>query len=116
MIDDNLLLNLKERDFLSEPYYKYMFAHDNAGRNFLHPFNYSIVDEMFFGFREKEQLQKDINERAVLMGTYLKILDEKIKANNGKDATDKYQWLKEFVLFTLKAKYNDKFFPGLLLN
>jgi hypothetical protein len=114
MIDDGLLIQLKERNFVGEPYYHYLFAHDNAGRNFLHPFNYSVVDELYFGFRNGIPNQKDVDERNELINMYLRILDEKIIANTGKNAADKYQWLKEFSLFTLNGDYADKFFTGLL--
>lgn len=113
MISDDLLKEIKSRGFSNERYFQYMFAHDNAGRNFLHPFNYSIVDEMFFANKYEEDLEKDKEDRGLLINQYLGILNEKIKLNKGKKAVDKYQWLKEFALYTLQDDYDDKFSAGI---
>ena len=94
-------------------YYKYMFGHDNAGRNFLHPFNYSIVDELFFGFRNGQPIQKDLDERKELLLMYLNIIEKKISRDAGNSFVDKSQWLKEFIYYTIEGKYDDKFNSGL---
>lgn len=113
MISDDLLNRLRERLFSSEKYYPYMFAHDIAGRNFLHPFNYSIVEEIFFSSKHEKDLSYDIKVRNILLKEYIKILNKKISRNNDKDAIDKCQWLKEFILYVLEGKYDDKFLTGI---
>ena len=90
-----------------------MFSHDNAGRNFLNPFNYSIVEEIYFSNKYEEDLGNDKLYRDELLKQYIKMLNEKIELANGKSFVDKYQWLKEFAYYTLENKYNDKFGSGL---
>lgn len=112
-ISDKLIKKIKSSRIPSEEYYPFQFANDNAGRNFLHPFNYSIVDEMFFAGKSKADLSTDIAYRDMLMKQYLEIIDTKIVEHHGKDFVDKFQWLKEFVLFTTEGHYADKFASGL---
>ena len=114
MIDPKLISQIKQRDFTHHEYYEYMFVHDNAGRNFLHPFNYSIVEEMFFDGKTINNLTNSIEERNILLEKYITILDEKISLHKGKVQVDKYQWLKEFALYTIKNNYSDKFKHGLI--
>lgn len=114
MIDKKLLEEIKKRHFSDYEYYEYMFVHDNAGRNFLHPFNYSIVEEMFFDNKTIQNLKTSIQVRDQLLEKFIGILDEKITTNVGKVQVDKYQWLKEFALYTQKREYSDKFKTGLL--
>jgi hypothetical protein len=114
MIDEKLRIEIKNKYFEQEEYYPFMFAHDNAGRNFLHPFNYSVVDEMFFSHKTSQSIDSDIKVRNELLEKYLVTLDNKIKSNAGKVQVDKYQWLKEFILYTLKNEHKDKFKSGLL--
>ena len=114
MIDENFLKILINKGIKTEGYYEYMFAHDNSGRNFLHPFNYAIVDELFFGSGSAENINSQIHYRDQLLKKYVEILDKKISENFGKSQVDKYQWLKEFVGYTLENKYSDKFSQGIL--
>ena len=117
MIDEKLLSQLKNKGFQNERFYKYMFSHDIAGRNFLNQFNYSIVDEMFFGFlKDESQLEKEKENRKILLSKYLVDIDRKIIENKGKVHVDKYQWIKEFIGFTLENKYSDKFREGLSIE
>lgn len=113
MVHDNLSRNLRERDFHRQPYYDYMFAHDNAGKSFLHQYNYSIVDELFFGFYNVEVKGKFIQERKELIEMFLVTINDKIKELIGNSAVDKWQWMKEFSLYTLHGQYSDRFHKGL---
>ncbi len=113
MISSKLLSEINERNFANESYYNYMFAHDNAGRNFLNPFNYSIVDEMFFAKKLGDELLPEKKIRNMLLEKHLKTINEKIQSMNGQSHVDKYQWLKEFILYMLDNNHNDKFANGL---
>ena len=113
LIHPNLIKELQQRDFSNEKYYDFMFSHDNAGKCFLNPFNYSIVDEIFFGLNSPDGVGKFISERNDLISAFLKIINLKIDELKGENAVDKWQWIKEFSLFTLEGKYNDKFYKGL---
>lgn len=113
MIDQLLMNNLNHRFTTEENYFNYMFAHDNAGRNFLHPFNYSIVDELFFGDKSVSTLSNHIDIRNILLTQYDEIINQKIEENKGNMHVEKYQWLKEFLQFTRDNQYRDKFFTGL---
>ncbi|HWB92207.1 MAG TPA: hypothetical protein VG605_10155, partial [Puia sp.] len=115
-IHESLVNGIQSEGMKETIYYKYMFAHDNAGRNFLHPFNYSIVDELFFGFRQGQPIQKDWDEQKELLTMYLSILETKISRDSGNSFVDKSQWLKEFILYTLDGKYCDKFYSGLSID
>lgn len=113
MIHENLIRNLVERNFRGQPYYEYMFAHDNAGKSFLHPFNYSIVDELFFGFYTKEVKKKFLLERKALVEMFLQIIDKKISSLIGNSSVEKWQWMRDFSYHTLRDQYSDKFYKGL---
>jgi hypothetical protein len=115
LIHPKLINELLRRDIENQKYYQYMFVHDTAGKSFLHPFNYSIVDELFFGFH-KEVDKKLLDERRDMVNTFLKIVNAKIEEFIGTSAIDKWQWMKDFAHFTLFNKYDDRFRTGLFLK
>ena len=112
VISNELLSQIEERSFHSKPFYKFMFNHDNSGRNFFNPFNYSIVDEMYFAHRPENNLGIVKEYRDLLLEKYKDIVSENIKKYTG-SAVEKNQWLKELISFELSGKYQDKFFKGL---
>ncbi|GAA4466907.1 hypothetical protein GCM10023093_21800 [Nemorincola caseinilytica] len=112
LIHQDLIDNLVQKGFGEQHYYQYMFVHDTTGRSFLHPFNYSIVDELFFGFVEQVN-GKLIEERSELIEVFLSIIERNIEKLIGRSEVDKWQWLKEFSHYTLSGQYYDRFSPGL---
>lgn len=115
LIHQDLINKLINQDFCGQPYYEYMFVHDTAGKSFLHPFNYSIVDELFFGFSNQVS-KKFMDERGELLQMFLPIIDKNIKDLIGNSAVDKWQWMKEFAHYTLSGLYADRFRPGLFIR
>ena len=115
LIHQDLIENLVRKDFCNQPFYDYMFVHDTAGKSFLHPFNYSIVDEMFFGFHENID-GKLAYERRQLIEMFLPTIEDNIKRLIGNSAVEKWQWLKEFSHYTLSEKYSERFRAGLFLR
>jgi hypothetical protein len=115
MIHPNLTKYLVDENFIIEPYYKYMFSHDIAGRNFLNQFNYSIVDQIFFYGKSYNSMTQDIEDRKAWLLIVLEILKEKSKRYYGNIQIEKYQWLKEFSEYTLNNSHSDKFKEGLYL-
>lgn len=112
LIHPKLIEELLRREIEIQKYYKYMFVHDTAGKSFLHPFNYSIVDELFFGFKDEVD-SKLVNERQEMVNMFLDIINAQIEQLTGNNAVDKWQWMKEFSHYTLSNKYSDRFRPGL---
>lgn len=112
LIHPKLIEELLRRDIDQRIYYKYMFVHDTTGKSFLHPFNYSIVDELFFGPRE-EMDDKLLRERKDMVKMFLGIISENIDKHIGSSAVDKWQWMKEFAHYTIDGKYKDRFGEGL---
>lgn len=113
MIHPELIDQLIKRGFSHERYFPYMFSHDNSGKSFFNPFNYSIVDEIFYWGYHEEKIEKFIKERAELIDMFSIIIEKRIANLKGKGAVDKWQWLKEYALFTEGKGYEDKFFNGL---
>lgn len=112
MIHQDLIDNLLRRDFQQQPYYNHMFVHDNAGKSFLHQFNYSIVDELFFGFYH-ELKEKFIAERTDLIKFFMTVIDKKMTDLIGNSAIEKWQWMKEFSEYTISGQHSERFHPGL---
>jgi hypothetical protein len=115
MLHQQLIDNLAERSFPEQGYYEYMFVHDRGGRTFLHPFNYSIVDELFFGFGQV-LLPKFIEERAELVQFFLAIIEDNISNLTGNPAVEKWQWLKELSHYTISPKSVEKFDTGFFIK
>jgi hypothetical protein len=116
MIHPTLTKYLVDKNFISEPYYQYMFSHDNTGRNFLNQFNSSIVDQLFFYRDEYKDLDKDTNIKNEWLSKVLEIIRDKSSQYIGTPPMDKYQWLKEFSEYNLNGSHSDKFKDGLFLN
>jgi hypothetical protein len=112
MLHQHLIDELTGNYFLKQKYYEYMFMHDHAGRTFLNPFNYSIVDELFFGFNKKEVLPKLMKERTELVQFFLPTIEENISMLAGNPAVEKWQWMEEFAHYTLSLQSSYKFNPG----
>lgn len=111
MVSDILIKKIKSSN-LNEKYNKLIFIHDNANRIYLNTFNYSEVSEMFFNADYDlliEDLKKTKQEHLYL---FLEIANNKIIEYKGKEYVDKYQWVKEYILFEKENKYSDKFFNG----
>jgi hypothetical protein len=116
MIHPNLLKEIRDRHFVDEPYYSYMFAHDQSGRNFLNPFNYGIIDQLFFGPETQEAEANAKRATKILMQFQEIVIEDKMREFSGNVFIDKYQWLKEFMAFVLRGSYSDKFTNGLRLD
>jgi len=112
LIHPKLMEELRKRDIEQQKYYEYMCVHDTAGKSFLHPFNYSIVDELFFGFKNEVD-GRLISERKQMVKMFMNIINKRIDELIGSSAVDKWQWMKEFSYYTLSNKYADRFRPGL---
>lgn len=115
LLHEDLVHNLIQKGFQHEPYYNYMFMHDTSGKTFLNQFNYSIVDELFFGFYHQPD-QKLIDERTELIQMFLGIIEMKLQELIGNPAIDKWHWIKEFSNYTLSGQYSDRFHPGLYIR
>lgn len=102
MLDDRILENLQKSN-LDKGYIDLMFAHDNAGRIFINPFYYLVVDEIYFGLKNKSF--NDVKDLLIETSTtniidiFLDILNSKIREHKNQVYSDKYQWLKEFLTF-----------------
>jgi len=110
MLHPNLIIKLRENNFLQQACYTYLFVHDDAGKTFLHPFNYGIGDHLFFGTNGKT-LEEAIEERDHLIRYDLDIINKNIKKLTGSPAVEKWQWMKEFAQYTLSGR-GTKFKPG----
>lgn len=115
LIHPDLIKNLIAKDICQQNYYPYLFVHDTTGKSFLHPFNYSIVDELYFGSYE-EVNSKLLSERKELIEMFLTIINKNINDLIGNSAVDKWQWIKEFSHYTLTGQYADRFRPGLYIK
>lgn len=91
-----------------------MFVHDTTGKSFFHQFNYSVVDEIFF--KPSGKINKHVNERNQLLNMFIPIIDDNIKKLIGNNAVDKWHWLKDFLIYTLKGSYSERFYPGFYLR
>lgn len=111
MVHPNLINKLSENNFSDQKCYKYVFVHDQAGRTFLNPFNYSIVDEIFFN-PAITSLTKFFTERTDLINLFLPIIDVNISNLTGSPAVEKWQWLKDFANYTLDHKHVAPFDTG----
>jgi hypothetical protein len=109
MLHDKLLQEIRRKGIENEEWCSYLFAHDNSGRNFLNPFNYAVVDELYFGTGSPEALRHVREDEDMLMERQLETISLKIKQHSGNNFVDKYQWLKELMAFVRKDKYSDKF-------
>lgn len=109
MLDQTLFDKIKEDCMDQTEYAPYMFSHDMAGRVFFNPFNYSVVDEMYFrNYNTAEITYRDSN----IIDKALKILNAKIEKHRGKPEVEKYIWLKEYALFVKDNHFSDKFGHG----
>ena len=115
LIHQDLINNLIEKGFKGERYYDYMFVHDTSGKSFLHPFNYSIVDALFFGSFNND-FEKIIEGRNELVEFFQPIIKRNIENLRGNSAVDKWHWIKEFSYYTLSGQYKDRFYPGLYIK
>jgi hypothetical protein len=115
LIHSDLINTLLNKGIKEKLFYEYMFMQDTSGKSFFHQFNYSIVDELFFGLHQNVE-GKLKKEREELINLFLKIIEENIDKLVGNPAVEKWQWMKEFSLHTLEGKYSDRFKPGLFLK